>query len=560
MTIEDDLRSALHHHADQVEPSGDGLERIQARLEPAVAGRPRLAPRLLAAAALLVVVGVAGALTFRASGTGEVDVAISSSTTDPAAGAVINELPPRNDPGDPSLSNGSGSSVVEGTPAVYDIPLAPAGILGPRSVTPQAAVDSFLGLIQRGAEDVMVELQGDLARVSRVGEGGDVVDVTTLQLGSVVMSDGSTGFVVVQAISPRVVIESPASLSTSSGSVLAISGQGEGFEAQVDVYLYSSHDGVLLNMAYPRAGNFGVLAPFTAELAVSGPGPAWIVAQSSGATNTTLDPFSAIPVVIEAPRAAPNYLVTNIPVGDADGGLVVRSLPGTDGEELGVLPPSQSGVNKRAALSAFIGDGEPSYGLEPSTSGQQEWWNVWLPDPLENGRQWGWVNSHYLAIDAPVVDASLEALGWEFVEVLRGGDAASLPWSPGGVTFGLSSDLATTTSGKAGLPEFWQEVFSFTPPAEFTGTLDGNLREVLSPTRAVLTPDAMVGVEVVPILALSPYTVVNEALATRFGDASVVQLTDLTNDGSGWRLVNLFVQQGVNGSEIVGMVAVEWSP
>lgn len=560
MNIEDDLRSALHHHADQVEPSGDGLTRIQARLEPAAVSRPRLAPRLLAAAAVLVMVGAVGVMTFRASGRGDIEVAISSSTTDPAAAAVVNDLPPRDDAADPSRPDSSSSSVTEGTPAVFDIPLAPPGILGPRSDTPAAAVESFLDLIQRGGEDVVVEIQGDLARVSRVVENGDMVDVTTLQLRSVETDDGTKRFVVIQAISPRIVIESPSLLSTSSGPVLTVSGQGDGFEAKVDVELYSSRDGVWLNRRSVQAGNFGVVGPFVADLDVSGSGPAWVIVQSAGGTETKLDPFSAVPLVIEAPRTAPNYLVTNIPVDDPDGGLVVRSLPGTDGEELGVLPPGQSSVNKRAALSAFIGDGEPSYGLEPSTLGQQEWWNIWLPETLEGGRQWGWVNSRYLAIDAPLADADLETIGRAFVDVLRGGDAATLPWSAEGVTFGLSSDLGTTTSAKAANPGFWQEVFSFTPPPALSGTLEGNLREVLSPTRTALAPETAVDVDVVPILELSPYTVVNEVLAARFAGASVVQLTDPANDGSGWRLVNLFVRQGSNGSEIVGMVAVEWTP
>ena len=235
---------------------------------------------------------------------------------------------------------------------------------------------------------------------------------------------------------------------------------------------------------------------------------------------------------------------------------------GLHGDALAALPAGQGGVYKRAALSAFIGDGEPNYGLEPITPGQQEWWNIWLPEPLENGRQWGWVNARYLAVAGEVADAELEALGWQFVDGLRGDDAAfaALPWSPDGVTFGLSSDLAMTTSGKAPLPEFWQDTFSFTPPPALSGELVGSLREILSPTREVLAPETAVAVGVVPALELSPYSLVNDELASRFAGASVVQLADPTNDGSGWRLVNIFVQPGVNGPEIVGMVAVEWTP
>ncbi len=563
MTLEDDLRSALHHHADQVEPSADGLERIEARLAGPPALRPRLAPRLLAAAALLVAVGAVGAMTFRSAGDGDIDLAVPSSTTDPSAAEVSNELPPLNDEVDAATSNNESSSVSEATPNTPpDIPPAPAGILGPRSVSPGTAINSFLGLIQRGGEDFSWEIEDGLALVSRLSEGGDMVDVTTLQLGSVEMPDGTTGYVVVQALSPRIVIESPSLLSTTTESVLTVSGQGEGFEAVVDVELFSSRDGVWLNRGFANAGSLGVVAPFITTLDVSGSGPAWVVVQSSGGTDTALDPFAAVPVVIDAPRANPAYRVTNIPAGDPDGGLVVRSLPGTDGDQLVILPAGESSVHKRAALSVFIGDGEPSYGLEPTASGQQEWWNVWFPEPLENGRDWGWVNSRYLTDAEAVSDADLEAIGWQFVDGLRGDDAAfaAMPWSADGVTFGLSSDLVETTSGKAALPEFWQDTMSFTPPPALSGELVGSLREVLSPTRVALAPETAVEVGIVPILELSPYSVVNEALAARFAGASVVRLTDPANDGSGWRLVNLFVQPGAAGPEIVGMVAVEWTP
>jgi len=562
MTLEDELRSALRHHADQVEPSANGLERIEARLAGPARQRPRLAPRLLAAAALLVAVGAVGAMTLRSSGEGDINVAISSSTTDPAVAAVINDLPPLDDAADSTAADQASSSAVDGTPAITirEYPPAPAGVFGPRGASPEEAVEAFLGLIQRGTEDVTVDFDADLARLSRRGESGEMVDVATLVLRSVEINEDTTKYIVTGADSPSINIDDPSSQDTNSGSTLSVTGRGEGFGGVVVVELYSSDDGVWLDRRSVTAGNFGELAPFRADLDVSGAGSAWVVVQSTGGTDTTLEPFAAVPVVVEAPRAAPTYLVTNIPAGDP--GLVVRRLPGTDGEELGLLPPGQSGVNKRSALSVFIGDGEPSYGLEPVVLGEQEWWNVWLPEPLPNGRQSGWVNSRHLAIDAPVADADLEAVGWQFVEGLRGDDAAfaALLWGPDGVTFGLSNDLAMTTSGKAALPEFWQEVFSFTPPPEYIGTLDGSLRDVLSPTKTMLAPETAVDVDVVPVLELSPYSVVNEELASRFAGASVVQLTDPTNDGSGWRLVNLFVQAGVNGPEIVGMVAVEWTP
>lgn len=566
MTLEDDLRSALHQHADQVEPSTNGLERIQARLTPVPAQRPRLAPRLLAAAAVLVALGAVGAMTFRSSGSGEIDLAASSSTTDPSAGSVINELPPLEGADDPARSDSAGSTLSEGTPdiVVPNIPLAPAGILGPRANSPQTAVEAFLGLIQRGSEEVTIEIQDDLARLSRVAEGGDMVDVTTLQLGAVEM-DGSTGYVVIQAISPRVVIESPSVLSTSSGSTLTVSGQGEGFEADVDVHLYSSRDGVWLNSTSAKAGNFGVVAPFSADLGVSGSGPAWVVVQSSGGTDTKLEPFSAVPVVIDAPRQAPEYFVTNIAVDDPDGGLVVRTLPGIGGVELDVLPAGQASVNKRSALSAFIGDGEPIYGLGPVSDGQQEWWNIWLPQPLEGGRQWGWVNANYLAeVGAGVeVDASaqaLESIGSQFVLGLRGDDAAfaALPWNADGVTVGLTSDVRTVSAATLGT-SFWSTTATWTLPEAFGGTVDTTGRELLSPTQELLgstVVDLRTGADTA---TASPFGNDQALFASQFPGVSYVQVFDPTRD-SGWILINIFVNEGPDGPVIVGVVATPWTP
>lgn len=568
MTLEDDLRSALHHHAEQVEPSAGGLERIEARLAGPAVQRPRLAPRLLAAAAVLVAIGTVGALTFRSNGDSNIEVAVSSSTSDPAAAAVVNDLEPLDLDGENESSGGNASSTVtDATPDItqWNIPLAPTGVLGPREASPEKAVESFLGLIQRGAEEVMIDIQDDLARVSRVSEGGDVVGVTTMQLGSVVTSDGATEYVVIQAISPRIVIESPSLLSTTTAPVLAVAGQGEGFEATVGLDLYSSDDGVWLNRGFVSAGNFGVMGPFSTELAVSGSGPAWLVVQSSGGTDTALDPFSAVPVVIDAPLQTPDYVVTNIPADDPDGGLVVRTLPGTDGVELAVLPSGQS-VNKRSALSALIGDGEPSYEPGPAAEGEQEWWNIWLPEPLEGGRQWGWVNSRYLEDASVIADAStdaspLEAIGSQFVLGLRGDDAAfaQLPWSADGVTVGLTSDLRIVPPASLADGSFWSATATWILPEAYGGTKDLTGRELMSPTQELLGATNVSLRSDTSTTTASPFGNDQDLFATQFPGASYVQVFDPTRD-SGWVLINIFVNEGADGLEVIGVVATPWTP
>ncbi len=561
MTIEDDLRDAMHVHVERIEPSAGGLQRIEARLAPS-SSRPRLSTRLLVAAAVLLVIGGVGAMALRGGSDGEV-VALPSTNDPNGAAAVENELAPLDGQDDEAGGNDSSSTEVsEANPNSFDLPAAPAGILGPRASTPGGAVKGFLELIQRDGEDVSWEIEGSLARVSRILENGEVGDVTVLQLGSVDMEDGSRGVVVVQALSPRAVIESPSSLSTINGSTLTVSGQGEGFEEMptVTVELFSSRDGVWLARRAAMAGNFGVPAPFSVDLDLSGPGPAWVVVQASSGTETRLDPFSAVPVVIDAPLAGYTHLVTSIPVGDPDGGLVVRSLPGTGGERLAVLPSGQSGIRKRAALSAFVGDGEPIYGEQAEVTGE-EWWNVWLPAPLVDGRQWGWVNSRYLTIDAAVADDDLRSIGDGFVAGLRGDDGAfvALPWSSRGVTIGLQSDLRSVSAATLTGSDFWNTSDEWTLPGEFVGPLETTGRVLFSPTQRLLG-EYKVDVALRRDFEVSPYGNQNAMFASQFAGASVVQLRDPSNDGSGWRTVNLFVAMGATGPEIVGVVGVVWVP
>jgi len=564
MTLEDDLRDALHGHAERIEPAADGLERIEARLEPKQTARPGLGPRILVAAALLLVVGVVGASVLRDRTDGEI-AALPSSTVDRSPAPIEDELPPVDDAAEDSSDASASSTVTDATPSSADLPPAPEGILGPRAATAREAVDRFMELIQRDGEEIIVTYEGSLARVARTMENGDLGEVTALELGSVELDDGSLGAVVTQALSPRIVIESPDPLTTSSGSDVAIVGQGEGFEGTVNAQIYSSNDGVWLARGFAQAGNFGVVAPFSMNLAVSGPGPAWLVVQSAGGTDTRLDPFSAVPVVIDAPLSGADHIVTSIAPDDPDGGLVVRSLPGADGDELGVLPPGQSGIRRRSTLSAFVGDGEPRYGETASVGVGvgEEWWNVWLPQPLGNGRQWGWVNSRFLGVVGEVAEGDLLSIGDGFVAGLRGDDGAfaALPWSRRGIAVGLTSDVRRSTAGQLADGAFWASADTWVLPEDLGGTTEGTGREVFSPTQSVLGPETAVGVSPgTDPTAASPFGSDQALFATQFAGASFAQIIDPTNDGSSWVTINIFVMQGAAGPEIVGVVATPWVP
>lgn len=562
MTLEDDLGAALHAHAERIEPAADGLERIEARLEPKRKTRPGFGPRILVAAAILVVVGAAGASVLRNRTDGEI-AALPSSAVDRSAVPTEDGLPPVDDAADDSSDASAFSAATEATPSSADLPPAPDGILGPRAVTAREAVDRFMELIQRDGEEIVVTYEGALARVARTMENGDLGEVTALELGSVELDDGSPGVVVTQALSPRIVIESPDPLMISSGSDVAVVGQGEGFEGTVNAQLYSSDDGVWLARGFAQAGNFGVVAPFSMNLAVSGPGPAWLVVQSAGGNDTRLDPFSAIPLVIDAPLSGADHIVTAIALDDPDGGLVVRSLPEADGDELGVLPPGQSGIRRRSALAAFVGDGEPSYAETASVGVGEEWWNVWLPQPLGNGRQWGWVNSRFLGVVGEVAEGDLLSIGEGFVAGLRGDDGAftALPWSRRGVAVGLTSDVRRSTAEQLADGAFWASADAWALPEDVGGTTEGTGREVFSPTQSLLGAETAVGVSSgTDPSAASPFGNDKALFATRFAGASFAQITDPTNDGSGWFTINIFMMQGADGPEIVGVVATPWVP
>lgn len=116
--------------------------------------------------------------------------------------------------------------------------------------------------------------------------------------------------------------------------------------------------------------------------------PATVVTETTSAPETSTVPATT---TATAPGESPcsggqapdggEYVVTNIPADDPDGGLVARLEPGTGGERIGVLPEGTI-VDSDADRPGCV-----------VTSDGGVWWSI-DSQPLAAG---GWVNSRFLA-------------------------------------------------------------------------------------------------------------------------------------------------------------------
>ncbi len=115
--------------------------------------------------------------------------------------------------------------------------------------------------------------------------------------------------------------------------------------------------------------------------------PATVVTETTTSETTSAPETSAAAAPGETPCAAEQapdggeYVVTNIPVNDPDGGLVARLLPGTSGERIDVLPEGTV-VDSDAERPGCV-----------VTADGGVWWAIDTPS-LATG---GWVNSRFLA-------------------------------------------------------------------------------------------------------------------------------------------------------------------
>jgi len=552
--LETELRATLRAHADEFEPRPDAYDVLLARVESEPgdqleARRKRsVAPRLLVAAVSLVLLGAAG--LFLADRTGnEAVVALPSTsvTSDPSS---VGEL-------DESETEADGSNDAAVTPDEPTFAAAPAPadfVLGPRAATWQLASLEFLDLIQRQSNDAVLEAEGSIVHVSERLADGSLVPVTDLELGSVELDTGELAFAVVAANSSSIRIESPAALSVVADSSMEVSGTGTDVAGPFGVQLISGNDGVkLLTQTAATVGSEGSMV-FETSLPVAGTEWAWVVVDSQTQTRGQMPAFSAVPLSIRAPLPADSYLVTAIPSDDADG-LWVRHLPGAEqGEALVALPPGQANLRVRG-LPAVV-DG-------------QVWWNIWLPEKLEGGRSAGWVNSRHLARQGDLDESTLSAVAEDFIGAYKAGGVGfdAIPWSSRRpVNVGWSGGLVAFSNVELSTHETWDSEREWAVPAERFGdpTMIATMRKFVDslaakPNESEFAYDHQLSFGTDPVMA-SPYGIDQETLTSMFVGTSWVQISDPLAGGSEWQTTTLFVEAGVTGPELVGVVVTMWIP
>lgn len=559
-----DLAAALHHQADGFEPRPESFLRLQQAaadqgpqnlsiLEP---GRRRFPGRYFAAAALVcATVGGIGLLANTSRGT-DLQTVPADSTTAPATSTtapvpVTSTTVP--DDGVPTNADGLDDSTAE-IESNDETAVATADdqlIAGPRRSTRQAAARDFMALIR--LRFARIDIEGDTATVFSFDPDGNVGQpVSTLTFTPVRLSTGADGFAVAMADAPEAAIESPTPGAKIDGSAVMVSGTGQGFEGGLGVRIYSSFDGLLFDMVGATGGNFDGVAPYAADLRVSGREMGWVVVQSSTGADVTA-PFSAVPIEWDAGPDPTSYTVSHITPNDPDDGLNIRSLPALGeggGTVLDTLSPGTI-VRRRGDVPAFVGS--------------QVWWSVSTDDGVE-----GWVNRRFLVRDGEVSNQTLELIGEQFLQEfasLDGQFARHLPWSTTKpVKIGWALDMTDVDPVELLGSDFWADEHKWAVPeaafsepvitARFSDLLGFPLTEAA---------DGRVGYSFIPNQPgdgiPSPYPQVADALESQFAGLAQVQVVPVTDSsGNEHPAFTLYVEPGPNGASIVGVSIDFWIP
>lgn len=391
MSIEEQLRQALAQKADSVTPRADALERITDRVNGVVLTegtvtqlpRPRPIVRYVAmAAASIAVVGMLGYfLTQRP--TTSVDLAVPPSTT-----SQVTQPPQTTEP------------VTSATPTTVMV-ARPEPPRGPVGSTKTEAAEKFLTLAGITSPHQVGETSGG-AIVSRP-DGTAVVEL------AMVAVEG--GWAVSGAYSEGVsAYTDPA--PEPGESVLAIRGEGRGFEATLNLRLISALDGSYLGGDYTNAGMPDPL-PYEAELAVVGSESAWVIVSGDGGGEDVLQEFAAVPVVYEAKPDPRDFGVFRIANSDADEGLNIRTAAGIDNTSvIATLAAGTTGIRRTATLPVLVDD--------------SIWWEVRTADGMT-----GWAHSSFLTnVDESISDETLLGIGENFLTAARQETFWMFPFQP----------------------------------------------------------------------------------------------------------------------------------
>ncbi|MFW2382879.1 MAG: hypothetical protein ACN4GZ_14070 [Acidimicrobiales bacterium] len=528
------LRSALSDHADRVEPAPNSYLALAKRLEEATPSAPkpsrRANGRVLAVAAMFLVVVGGGAFAISQTRTGDVNAVGSDGPAD----TVVDPAPTSTTIPAEEPTTTVASVVTTTTPppevgatVVDQVDLPPAK----NAAEAAAAFVNLLALPGSGRFTV----QGNSVDVLPPGNLGS----DQRPLANIETVPNGVGVGIANAVSDTMVI----SEVFVDGDVIVVRGEGIAFEASVEVKLIST-DGTPLAFGYTTAGCCEELVAFEARLPmVSGSGEAFVVAHGDNAGSGVLPAFAAVPVAFTGPAETTTYSVFRIRPDDSDQGLNVRDLPGTDeGQVLETLPPGQTGIRRLPTMPALVGD--------------SFWWEVETSSGLR-----GWVHSSFLTPDSSSL-ADLDLLEqsrfaiWG-INAAEYDGLGSVPLSrrvP--LALGWIGDPRTVSGPQVADIALWTEAGEWTVPEATYGEPE----KVISLRSLLNLPDTT---EVEPEIQSGPATIYGfeeEMVESYFAGTRSVTVIGPDVDGEPPRSTLLFYEATPVGPQLVGVVASIFVP
>ncbi len=526
------LRSALADHADRVEPAPNSYLTLSKRLEEAAPPVPKSSRRgngrILAAAAMFVVIAGAGAFAIAQTRTADVNAVGSDGPIEPLPDQLQTTTVPAEE-----TSTTVAMVITTTTPPPEVGATVVDQVNLPSAENPAKAAAEFvhlLGLPGSGRFTV----QGNTVDVLPPGDVGS----DPLPLAYIETLTNQAGARVVDAISDTMVINDV----FVDGDHIVVRGEGIGFEASVEVKLIGA-DGTPLAFHFTTAGCCDELVPFEARLPmVSGSGEGFIVAHGDNAGSGVIPPFAAVPIVFSAPADTSTYSVFRIRPDDSDQGLNVRDLPGTDeGKVLATLPPGQTGIRRLPTMPALVGD--------------SFWWEV----ETETGIR-GWVHSSFLTPDsATLTDAELVEQARFAVYGITASEFEGLDAIPLSrrvpVALGWLGDPRVIAGPEIQEAPFWAEAGEWSVPEATYGepTKVISLRSLLNLPDLGDEPEIQIG-------AATIYGFEEEFVQSYFAGTQAVTVTGPDTDGEPPRSMMLFYEATPVGPQLVGVVASIFVP
>jgi uncharacterized protein YraI len=537
------LGSAFQAQADRFEPSNDAYAKLahavtedqdrRANQSRAVGWfRP-----LAAAAAVVAVVGVGGVFVANQgsqsldTGPGGDDGTAAAEVASEEQGESDETTPPTEDPvvatTEPATADGETESPTEtdnGESATSNADGVPG--YGPIRATELEAAQAFMDLLRLDNGAPEMDADGRVL-VRSFGEGGVGEGRIVAELA---MANLNEGFAVAEAYAELIFVDAVFQ-GPDDGSTMRIEGSGTGFESVLDIKVMAAFDNRVLGSGFVTAGNLGEPTPFTAEVDVVGDEHGWVVVSSSGGASGVIDPFAAKPVSFKSVTDPTEYAVIGVAADDPDGGLVVRSGPGTGNDAVGVIPGGTTGLRRNAEYPVPVGTGT--------------WWSVTTEDGLS-----GWVNSRYVASNEAVSADQLASLASQLPFLIT--EPAGLPLirrAP--VAIGTIGDPLAATAAELREGSGWTDKRSFPFPDSY-----GEPQE----TSLIALTEAEGWVDISPeIGGLYTYESVREAASVNFaGLSSIVFAQD--NPTGPWAKTSVFVEDTPGQPEIVAIVVEVQEP